>query len=252
MTKRIYEKVAQWCEKNPFVVYGGYRDELTEEQICLLLAGKFDSFWESTFKSEIMLQDSDTYAQESAFKEMLEALSLKDTEKTRDAFNESFLWDFSDFWHTCARNSSVHAVAIPLVNGEPIDGPHCDNAEDDNAAIIARLCDLFGMTESESEKLELTYSNEVLKLCGTIDLAAILEAGESGSLNQITIGPEDSDNALFHSSWQGSGNMGAMVINKTVTLPCKILNDDKNRYGVNAVYGLTESFWRHELKLSHK
>lgn len=241
------ERLAEYAEKNPIRIYGDYRDELPDDIIEAILNGEGDKAYELMSDTEINMSCYDTYCLETeALKEACRELDIEYDSLTDDeteAFMSCIVRDYSDFWNTCFSNTSPK-IAVTLLdqNGQTIDGPHYENGEEENRRIADFLMETFG---DDGSKAELIYSGEVLKIGGTYDLKELLEKGLP---DFIEIGPEDYDNLLFHGSWNGSGSMGTFRPTKTVKLRCALRNDDSHKYGIDAVYGFTRSYWSHDLR----
>lgn len=241
------EKLAEYAEKNPIVIYGDYRDELPDDIIDAILSGENDKASElmSDCESNMYCYDSHNYEDE-ALKEACKALELEYdylTDDEREAFNECIYRDYSDFWNTCFKNSSRVKIAVTLLddNGETIDGPHYEWDDEENERIKAYLLETLG---DDCSAAELCYSSEVLKIGGCFDLKTLYEKGLP---NKIRISANDCDNLLFHGSMNGSGSLGSIKPTKEHVFKCVLRNDNTHKYGLDAVYGFCGSWWQHEL-----
>jgi len=240
------EKLAKYAEKNPVMIYGDYRDELPDDIIEAILEGNQDKAYELMSDCEFNMMTYEQWSPEQeALKEACNELDIEFDSLSDDeieAFSSSVVWDYSDFWNSCFNNSRANiAVTILNDNGETIEGPHWENGEEENKDISDFLMEHFG---DNGEKSELTYAGEVLKIGGSYDLKTLLEKGLP---DFIEISPNDSDNLLFHGSWNGSGNLGSFIPTKTRRFKCSMRYDDKHKYGIDAVYGFTRKYWDHDL-----
>lgn len=251
----IIKGMRETAELRPYVVYGDYRDELNEKQIEALLDGDTDRFFELWDSVEMSCWD---YADRDGWeaqirKEVIADLEITDAELEElnelidETLSENFHLDTSDLLRTCLRNSSCKVTALLLdADGEPFHFPHWENGEEHNAELVTKL-DFV----KDPYAAECVYASEVLKICGTVDLETVYDNLLLGYKmpTKIKVGPKDSNNALLHQSWSGSGNMGSIEFTKEAVYTCQLANDSANRYGVDAVYSFTGQFWCHELQL---
>lgn len=265
MEKSLYERVTKWCEENPVKYYGHYDDELPDDVVSALLEGNQNEAFDHMWEHEIRMADYNDYSYE--LDNLFSELDLDDPEsaedgeeweklkaqreEAREAFYENRQEDFSDFWKTAARNTDCRVTVTLLHNGGEIYPPHWECGEDENQERERILFELFGMTKEDCDKIEATYSSEVLKLCGSIDIRPLLKYGAKIT-NKVTLRQSDAGNLLFHDSWNGSGSMGDLIIRKEepITLECRVRLDKAIKYGVDEVYGFTGSFWSHEIDLA--
>jgi hypothetical protein len=204
------------------------------------------------FDAEMNMTCYESYSYEDeALKEACNELdieydSLSDDE--RQAFVESIVRDYSDFWNECLKNSSPH-IAVTLLdkNGNEIYFPHYMLIAEENQERLSILQEIFGaeITMDDALKMECTYDSEILKIGGTIDLRKIYDAQKIPEF--IKIGPNDSDNLLCHESFNGSGSLGSFTPKKEALLKFRMRNDKPHKYGIDAVYGFTSAYWSHEL-----
>lgn len=243
------QEMTEYVEKNPYKIYGDYRDEISDEQAAMILEGKIDSFWESIWEWEISASDhADWSYWESEFAEEFDFESWDDVpEEIQEFVYQERIVDCSDMVDSAIRNKRVHVAAIPKnENGDYFDVPHYDLEPADNARLFVDLRNTFGILEPWS--IEPTYSSEVLKVCGTLDLAEIIKNDRLPT--HITLTPAWSDQVLFHTSGCGAGNCGSVKLTRTVTVPCDFRNDETDRYGIDAVYGFVGSVWAEEFDTS--
>lgn len=268
--KVLYDFCVKWLENNPYTVYGDYRDELSDKQIEALLDGNLEKFDELWWEVEINASDyADRDGHENELRqEIMRELDYDEEDLDEDgelheiikeAFTDAFIVDCSDLLQTCLRNTrGVHIVATLLdEHGEPYYFPQWENGDEQNEQLREILKDFV----EDPDAAEAVYSNEVLKICGTIDLSDLYErlcnhARTSSGVDdfkmptKIRVGPRDNDHALLHSGWQGSGSLGSIKFTREKIFACELVNDKLLRYGVDAVYGFTGQFWReHELDL---
>lgn len=259
-------EIAAFVEANPYTVYGDYRDELSDEQIDLLLEDrqKFDEAWWEVeinasdyaewgelhgeiiekFGERIMEEFPDDFAKNDE----ADDLEWRDMpQEVVDAFHENSVVDCSDLLKTCLRNSSAYFVAVPLDHDSPdsdegrIGPPNGDLDEEVNEARQKYLADKFGI---DGWAAESCYYHESLKVMGKLDLEEVYEKGQPKA---ITIGPDSS--LIFHTGWNGSGCMGDVKATKTVTLPARFQRDC-GKYGIQAVYGFVGSVWAEDLEVA--
>lgn len=265
----LCDKIATWAEDNPYMVYGDYRDELSEEQIEALLEDrqKFDELW---WKVEIHASDYvewsyvhdeliDEFGEElvEVFAEELgeedpDSLKFDDLpEEAQQAFWEYSWVDCSDLLDTCLRNSSPKIAATVMDpdapeavgDGDSTIGPpngH-DLDEEVNEARQKYLADKFGI---DGWKAESCYYHETLKVMGTLDLRDVYRNGKPKA---VEIGPDSQ--LIFHTGWNGSGCLGEVKATRPVTLPARF-DLDNGRYGIDAVYGFVGSVWRDEIAVA--
>lgn len=251
----IIKGMREAAEAKPYEVYGDYRDELGEDQIQALLDGDTDKFFELWDRVETNVWD---YADRDGWeaeirKEVIADLEITDEELEElnelidETLSENFRVDTSDLLRTCLRNSRCKVTAMLLdEDGEPYYFPHWENGDEQNAELVTKL-DFV----KDPYAAECVYSSEVLKICGSVDLEQVYDNLLLGYKMpvKIKVGFRDSNNALLHQSWSGSGNMGSIEFTKESVYSCVLSNDSANRYGVDAVYGMCGSWWRHELEL---
>lgn len=247
-TRATAEQVAIWAEANPYRVYGERGEELTPKQAGFLLSGD----WES-FDSEMMEWESHCHAAatwESWELDCAREFGFDDFESMPEELQEAAIGsrflDMTDAIETAIRHTLVHVVAIPLDDaGEPYEVPNShDTDREENARRIRLIRRDLGIRNPW--KFESTYGCEVVKVCGTVDLLEIYRS-YGKKLATITLRPEDSDNVLSHTLFNGSGGLGSVKLTRRVTRPAKFRNDAADRNGVDAVYGFTRSYWSHEL-----
>lgn len=261
-------KVATWAEENPYTVYGDRNDELSDDQIELLLTDRqaFDeSWWEVEMNASDYCEWGDHYknlCEEfgediiACYPDELAGMEADELEwsdvpdDVQQAFHENSSVDCSDLLDTCLRHASPKIIAIPLDSdapdgdddeGEQIGPPNGDLDDEQNEARVKYLADKFGI---DGWAAESCYYHETLKVMGTLDLRDVYKNGKPKS---VTIGPDSK--LIFHTSWNGSGCMGDVTATKTVTLPA-IFKLDAGNYGIQAVYGFVGSMWADELTVA--
>lgn len=260
----LLDEIRAKVEATPYKVYGDYRDELSKEQVALLLEDrqKFDEAWcevewnagdyadwselHKEIISEFGERIMELYPDDFAVNDELDELEWRDMpDEVVDAFHESTIVDCSDLLETCLRNSSVNFVALPVDPEAPacdedgIGPPNGDLDDEQNDERVKYLAEKFGI---DGWAAESCYYHEQLKVMGQLDLAEVYEKGKPKA---IQISPDST--LIFHTSWNGSGCMGDVKATKTVSLPAKFRCDDSDRYGVQEVYGFTGSMWRDTL-----
>lgn len=246
----LIDKIIKWCEANPYCFYGDYRDELSQDMIEHILDGEIDKFYEEWSEVEWSWQEYvDLSDMKKELAEFLEFESFDDMpDKLQDVFHENIQYDPSDLLRTCLNNSKPMVVATPLnEDGEPILFPHYENDEETNERLTVYLKDKLGI--EDPYKAETTYSFDALKVCGQVDLEDFLKYGRKAK--GIWIGP-DTGGLVTHNSYNGSGGLGDIRPTKRAFFPCNLSYDEKNRYGVQAVFGFTNRFWENELELEYE
>ncbi len=257
----LADKVVKWCSKNPYVLYGDYRDQLSDEQIKFILKGEFDAFFDNW--SECRMHDDIYWDWDGHFSELLEELTLDEGEAddseliefVRETFDENTWVDDSDLLKTCCDNSKPHIVAIPYIgknitNGEldVFEFPCAECDDEENERRNAILKEYLGI--DDGFKAECMYPYDILKICGTVDLWEIVGKRIDLSKNlKIKISPQMYARPVAHNSFNGAGGCGDIKITKTGVFPCTLYNDYNNRYGIQAVFGFTEAFWSENLDL---
>lgn len=234
--------IQEYCEKNPIMMYADYRDELPDDMIEALLTGA--NPWDSAWDYEVQMQDSwfdyrfAEYANEAA-----KSLNLEPSDEFKEKIMESLVFDFSDYWKTCARNTRVKISLEPInpETGEGFGTVHNSLGFAENLSRARALNKYFGIRRYKA--IESCYEHETLKIMGTIDLALLMESASPPTEWEIT--PQDE--AIFHTSWNGSGCLGEVRIGKSCRIACNVRNDDNDRYGIDAVYGFTSAAWSTEL-----
>ena len=119
MSKRL-ERLAKWCDDNPYKVYGAYDDIISDEQAAMLLSGNLTEFDEAIWEWEIYDQDyvwqygkpewDSEFATEAGY-ESYDAMPLWLQEWASDQFTV----DCSDLIETAIGNWSGNVVAT-LIN----------------------------------------------------------------------------------------------------------------------------------------
>lgn len=224
-------KIELWSQAHPYTVYGDYNDKLSDDLLSALVKGELETFDNLVFDYEC---DATDYIYTEARREALEALGLTE-EDVEDIDFPPLCYDFSDYWRTAIRNTSAHVTVY-------------FNLSEAQQALF---------DTSKAEQMYPEY--EELCICGKIDLQAHYEAITSGKgIKSLTITPSQSDNLLFHATFNGSGNMGDIVLREALTLPAEALTicldgySTHRKYGVQDVYGFTHNYWnRCELQFEY-
>jgi hypothetical protein len=253
--KELHTLIVEWCNENPYTLYADYRDQLPQDLIAPLLQAKtIEELQEAQCNLECEVSDCffdyQYTVEHENFETMQKELSLTfDSEEEKEAafevFRENFQFCTDDYIKTCARNTRLNVVAVPLLNGEAIESPQADYSDTDLPEFKATIAPLFGFSDADCDDL----ANEqygLMKICGQINIEALL-AADAKPLTHITITPLDS--YVFHNGSDGSGSCFEPKITKEVTLPCTLHIDSENRYGVQAVYGFTNAFWNNDLNV---
>lgn len=251
--------ISEWLENNPHKLYADYRDEIPTETVQALLEGKRDAL--ADFESEI-IDNAWSYVEwDDLVFAMSRELALPDaiteSEEFQELFEEGRWVDAGEWLETAARSTRLHIVATPhlaipgasLFEEDQSEAlflfPHGYCGEEENARRAKQLADVLGI--ENPDEAETCYEFDTLKIIGTLSIADVLL---NGAPTHITIGPDDVDQLFTHNRVNGSGGLGTVRPTKTVTLPALFRVGDGDRYGVDAVYGLTGGPWRYELKAS--
>jgi len=239
MTTKRLARLNAWIEANPYRIYADYRDCISDEQAAMLIAGEFESFYESMWEWEINASDYIDWSDwETEFAKTARYEEWDDMpEWLQNHAIESRIVDCSDLIETAINNWSGHVTAMPLKrNGEPIEfqgawGQWWDKRA---AEYLKRHC---GIDPRASEP---TYSGTYLKAIGTLDLFAIYKARKRPT--HVLLSPQQT--TIGHESLNGSGTMGDDQYNgKPRYMPARFAVDSLNSYGVDSVFGLTGSMW---------
>lgn len=238
MSKRL-DRLNAWIERNPYKIYGDYRDTITHEQAQMLLDGDFQAFDESMWEWEINATDyidwddwESEFAQEAGYE------SWDDMPQwLQDHASELRFTDCSDLIQTAISNYSGHVVATPRKrNGEPIEylGAWGQAWDKRQAEYLRRHCGI------DPRKSEPTYSGTYMRAIGRLDFLELYKAQRKPvaiqmSPNQTTIG---------HERLNGSGTMGDDQYKGRVRfMPATFHIDNLDRYGIDSVFGLVGSMW---------
>lgn len=267
----LLDEIRAFTEAHPYQVYGDRNDELSNEQINLLLEDrqKFDEdWWEveinasdyadwSDLQSQIITEFGERimaeFPDDFAKNDVADELDWRDMpDAVVDAFHESTVVDCSDLLATCLRHSRAYFIAIPHDANAPegvndpddngIGPPNGDLDPEVNEARQTYLAEKFGI---DGWAAESCYYHESLKVMGYLDLQEVYEKGKPVA---VTISPQDQ--LLFHTSWNGSGCLGDVTATKTVTLPATFQNDNGKSYGIQSVYGFVDEVWRTPLTVA--
>lgn len=162
------------------------------------------------------------------------------------SYNDIYIhYDVTEAVNINISNTKAHVRAIPiLADGTRLYNPHFDNGEEENEKLTAELVKLFGFCLDDDgfpEHLECPYAASKMTFYGTLDLLEILT--ETLKVPDTLVIHEYDENYIFHTHWNGSGSLREPKIHHhTITMRCEFL-DDESRYGVDAVYGYSESQW---------
>lgn len=264
----LEKEIKKYCADNEVKFYGDYRDQFCDDVLEEVLEkGSVSAIEEAMWEVEINNQDywwGDCYRdwRKDLMSHLEEfewgTLDLEAEEDfIDDIVRDNIVFDSSDQLDTMLRNANpkltftlfwpegdtkyedINVVEVPCF---------CDGLDDEeNDSRIARLKEFI----EKPEDIEATYSHQILKVCGTVDFKQLWEyILKHDKLPEfIEIGPQDSDNVLAHSGWNGSGSLGPVKIIKPMRFKYTVCVDSTRRYGVDAVYGMTGAFWSHEVTL---
>lgn len=247
-----------WAHKNPLVVYGDYRDTLSDEMAQMLVEGRFDDFSMQCMDQEFRIED-DPHLWVEWRRQCAEALGYSTWDNmptnTQEAAREAQFIDTVDYWRTQCRNARVKVQALlRKQSGEYVYAPlldYYDQAERHQARYIR---DAFGFEDTPrnaAERLEVIYGGpecERATVIGTVDLWDLLQSRTLPKY--ITVGPRDTDQLFFFDSSNGCGNMGSLPITRERRFRVELRVDGVHGYGLDDTYGFVGSMWTHELKLS--
>lgn len=243
MSKRL-DRLTAWIEANPYRLYADYRDTITDEQAQMLLDGDFESFDESMCEWEF---DCSRYIEwadwESDFAEQAGYDEWDDMpEWLQDYASESRFIDASDLIEGAIRNYSGNiAATLYKRNGEPIEllgawGQPWDKVQAD---YLRRHCGI------DPRKSEPTYAGTYLKAIGQIDLLAIYRSQRKP--RQIHMSPRQT--TIGHESLNGSGSCGDdQYKGKARWMDATFRVDSLDRWGIDAVFGLSGHMWGTEME----
>jgi hypothetical protein len=266
LSKRMSRMLA-WIDANPCEIYADYHDTISDDQAAMILAGEFDSFWESTWEAEWQMTDYPEFWDywESEFASEFGFDSWSDVSDTIKEFAyENRAVDSSDFWRSCVRNydAKVNAVLMKR-DGELIYAPAnswgMDSQDTRLAHYIKRAFDVKLPRRHETQAQDILaaiepiyggYDMECAVLCGTVDLWEILESRIVPTHVEVT--PQDSDNLLWYEFFNGAGNMGSIPIGKTRKFRASFHLDGTRGYGIDSCYGFCGSFWQNEMTVYGK
>lgn len=248
----LLDRMKVWLEKNPYEIYGDYNDSLTVEQAQMLLQGDIDSFhdsineWFDDFYHYIDFSE----IQDEFIKEFAEDMGVDPDADFNDldfVYQEVFdchkRVNNSDFLDTCLRQTNYNVVAIPVKqSGNQIQFPHHNNEDSANRYHNKYLKDNLGVENGWDA--ETYYFYDVLKVCGRVDWQHIYK---NGPPSHITVSKENKPNCLTHNDWNGSGGTGYVDITKSKKFRASFIIDNDKSYGVDSVFGFSDSFWRKEL-----
>jgi len=256
------EKAERW----PFKHYASQGDELNESDVAKLFeceTAEQVMDWQNDIEESLLYHcmDYEYDSEKDWIKEELKPL-LTDEEEDDIAFfvddvheglreDGMLWWDYSDILNTCMRNSTVHICAYPLnEEGSNFEAPMWEQDEDYQKELSDNLKETFGCTDEDIEKIEPMYCDQVLCLNGTVDVEDWVKFVMKNDKipDTVCLSNVDSDNTLFHSSWNGSGSYNGVVIRKDVEIKAEFVYDNTRKYGVDAVYGFCGSYWSHEIE----
>lgn len=244
---KLGDLIADYCDKNPVKVYGDYQDTLPDELINLCLTGDRELIHDFMNDYECELSDYNYELVKYHYNEMLEHFELDDSELHWDLFCDSYWIDWSDLWDSAFSNTNVRVTITLLdINDNPIEFPHHDFDNDYNEELSDYLLKTLGI--KNPEKMESTYSCEILKLCTELNLGDLREHGFKLP-DFITIRPEHSNYLLTHDLVNGSGSWGSIKVTKPYKFKYRITNDESSSYGVQGVYGFTSNFWNNNVDI---
>ncbi len=253
-----WNRMVQWCEKNPAEVYADYRDELPEHMAQYILEGEFDKFWQEAWELEFSASDcpgfwdywEDEFAREFGYDNFHDM-----PEQVKEIAYENKWVDSRDYIRTACRNTRVNVNAIlQKRDGELIYAPLPGASDSEEYGRARYIRDAFAVNATPtqvSNSLEVIYGGydmECAVLCGTVDLWEILQSGKKPEF--VTIYPQDSDNLLWYEFFNGAGNMGGIKIGKPRKFRATFHVDGARGYGIDSCYGFCGSFWQNELDVA--
>lgn len=256
--------MSAWLADNPYEPYVHYDDCFSAEQVATLLESreKFDEdlnewrFGHYDYPENWQYIESEMLDE---FRERIFALYRDDLPEWLDdaddldmdnipadvetCYQENRIIDDGDAIDQMFRNTRVNIVAaVRKRNGEEVNPPHGDLDADENRKRLRYLKDTFGM---DGWALESCYEHESLKVMGKLDLSEVYAKGKPVA---ITFGPES--HLIFHTLWNGSGCLGDVTSQKTVTMAAEFACDDAHRWGIQSVYGFVGEVWADTLQVA--
>lgn len=262
--KQLHIDMSAWLLANPYVPYVHYDDCFSSEQVATLLESreKFDESLNDWRYSFYDYPENWQYIESEmldAFRERIFALYPDDLpadiddadELTMDNIPDDLLdlyqadrmFDETDAIDQMFRNTRVNIVAaVRKRNGDEVNPPNGDCDADENRKRLRYLKDTFGM---DGWALESCYEHESLKVMGKLDLSEVYAKGKPVA---ITFGPES--HLIFHTLWNGSGCLGDVTSQNTVTMAAEFACDDAHRWGIQSVYGFIGEVWADTLQVA--
>lgn len=262
--EKLLADISAWLLENPYEPYVHYDDCFSSEQVAKLLESReaFDESIDEWRMGFFDYPENWQYIESEMldeFRDRIFALYRDDLPADLDdaddldmdnipadvesCYQENRTYDDADALDQMFRNTRVNIVAlVEKRNGEEVGPPHGDLDTDENRKRLRYLKDTFGM---DGWALESCYYHERLKVMGRLDLAEVYAKGKPVA---ITFGPES--NLIFHTSWNGSGCLGDVTTQKTVTMNAEFRCDDADRYGVQQVYAFVGEMWRDTLQVA--
>ena len=239
-------KMYAWLQQNPYCWYASsYDDQISNEQVDMIVAGKFDEFWESWNEYLWSIQQYADFSDiEDKFADEFKLKRGKDFWPTdiQDIFNEGKSYDASSLLDDSLRNTRTKIAVKPLKqNGNQIEFPNYAFDKSYNRYLQSYNKKYLGIENSWDA--ETTYSYDVLTIIGKINLKEWLTKGRIPDF--IKFGP--SDFALTHNFHNGAGGLGDVEIGVERKMRAEFRNDDTDSYGVDNVFGFVSSVWNNSL-----
>lgn len=236
-----------YMNKNPYCVYGDYRDSISDEMAQMLIAGKFEAFDESIFEWEMHNSHYVDWASwESEFADEFGYESFDDMpERIQELARENRVIDQSHYIETCLRGYSGNIVAtVKKRNGEYVEFPcRYEYDRETNKRLARYLREHCGITGDS----EAGYSGTYLRVLGKLDFLEIYKNQKIPTHIKISSG----DFTIGHNAFNGSGTMANdQYSGKTRVMAADFKTDNSDRYGIDSTYGLTGRCWQNEITLA--
>lgn len=243
-------------ENNPIEIYADYQDTIPDEWASHLLAGDLESFEEAMYEAETSLylhaldyQAPENFDNWSSSCENYDLLTDEQADLITEHYQEHQVINAAGYWEDCLRNTRLHIVAIPIKqrSEEYIELPHYSRSKQDNTSLCKYLERVHGWDGWEFETL---YGYDVLKVCGTLDF---LDVYKNLLRGKKIYGVRLRGSIVSHNNINGSGGHPATSGSKSAHFYKADFNiDSLDRYGVQEVFGFSESWWRDELEVTYR
>lgn len=272
--KKFEEFLKKWCSNNPYEIYLDRSDRCPSHWAERFLAAKTqeqlyeaqDACYENMFEWYF---DYSFEIQESQFKEAVQELEaefnfeFEGTDEDREIKGRLFEYfrgfhviEYGEAVKDYLRYCDAKVVATIRVKagedsqGEPYYVAPSSDYEPEYLEDLKALYEKdLGIKPEQFERFaeETMYPWTYLKICGQIDFTQFME-DDAKPLSEIRITPACTGNSLWHNSVNGSGNCWEPDLGCDDWFKADFRIDDP-RMGIDAVYGMTGSFWMEYLEV---